>query len=409
MSAADLAGLCENLSLADEDGALLEVIEEAELEGEEDVDRSLVGRVLSGKKVNREAFKSLIDQLWNPFGNVEIELARGPWHFGRSLIVLEKPMGFRDVSKLGFNKAEFWVQIHDIPIMCMNRRTAKWLAEQIGAVVELPADSRECWGRFMRVKVLIDISRPLKRWLRLKLSKSDEIAVVGLKYERLPDFCYACGRVGHVLKECTDEEAKQGALDGSPTKYGQWLKAPGVEKEKSRFQAQISGSSSERDKSQERKFDLSSDRSHNVRTGSLTSQNGESASAALVVKEVAKVRYPETLIPDEKSGPLQVEKMIIDGPTSGPEKGPIIVDSVMPEADSGPLKNLKTTLSEKPGVCVVTNQPKTNVQTTKVEAPISAKKLEVTSTPKKKVSRRWKRAAIGGDLNQLVGKVTSPL
>ncbi|TXG57474.1 hypothetical protein EZV62_015303 [Acer yangbiense] len=183
MSAAELAGLYRNLSLADKDGDVLEIIEEAQLEGEEDVDRSLVGKVLSGKRVNREAFKTLIDQLWNPFGNVEVELIgentfmfyfvnrdernkfwqRGPWHFGKSLTVLEKPIGSRDVSKLGFNNTEFWVQIHDIPIMCMNRRNARWLAEQIGVVVEHPSDSRECWGKFMRVKVQIDISKPLKQ------------------------------------------------------------------------------------------------------------------------------------------------------------------------------------------------------------------------------------------------------
>ncbi|TXG50705.1 hypothetical protein EZV62_023229 [Acer yangbiense] len=129
MSAADLAGLYENLSLAEEDSAVLEVSEEVQHDGVGDVDRSLVGKVLSGKRVNKDSFKSLIDQLWSPFGKVEIELIsdntfmfyfvnqeqrnrfwqRGPWYFGKCLIVLEKPEGSGDVSKLGFNKAEFWV------------------------------------------------------------------------------------------------------------------------------------------------------------------------------------------------------------------------------------------------------------------------------------------------------------
>ncbi|TXG54000.1 hypothetical protein EZV62_019256 [Acer yangbiense] len=236
MSLVDLVGLCENLSVMDVDGKVLEVSEEVQIDGVEDVDRSLVGRVLSGKKVNRDAFKSLIDQLWHPFGSVEIEMVgvntftfsfpnkddrnrfwcRGLWHFGKHLIVLEKPVGAEEVKTLGFDRAELWVQIHDIPIMCMNRRTARWLAEQIGGVIEIPSDSRECWGQFLRVKILLDITKPLKRWLRLKLDKSDNIVVVGLKYKRLSDFCFVYGRIRHVVKECLGNPRAFTALKRQP-------------------------------------------------------------------------------------------------------------------------------------------------------------------------------------------------
>ncbi|TXG48581.1 hypothetical protein EZV62_024456 [Acer yangbiense] len=84
--------------------------------------------------------------------------------------------------------------------------------------MEIPSESRECWGKFMRVKVRIDILKPLKRWLRLKIGKFDNVTMVGLKYEWLPELCFACGRVGHGIKECSDEEARKIALEGSPTK-----------------------------------------------------------------------------------------------------------------------------------------------------------------------------------------------
>ncbi|KAK2637676.1 hypothetical protein Ddye_025471 [Dipteronia dyeriana] len=163
MSDAEIAKLYENLSLADEDGAVLEMSEEASIDGIKDVDRSLVGKVLSSKKVNREAVKGLIEQIWNQFGRVEVEsigenlflfyfnskeernrvFQIGLWHFGNNLIVLEKPVGPGNISKLDFNKVDFWIQIHDIPILCMNRRTTRWLAEQIGKVVEIPRISKE--------------------------------------------------------------------------------------------------------------------------------------------------------------------------------------------------------------------------------------------------------------------------
>ncbi|TXG60126.1 hypothetical protein EZV62_014699 [Acer yangbiense] len=156
MTDTDISKLCENLSLVDEDEAVLEMDEEVQVDGVGDVDRCLVGKVFSGKKVNREEDRN---RVWN----------RGPWHFGNSLIVMEKPLGSGNIAQLGFNKTELWVHIHDIhdlPILCMNMRTAKWLAEQLGEVVEPPTESRECWGKFMRVKVRIDISKALKRWLK---------------------------------------------------------------------------------------------------------------------------------------------------------------------------------------------------------------------------------------------------
>ncbi|KAK3222122.1 hypothetical protein Dsin_009147 [Dipteronia sinensis] len=127
MSEAEIAKLYENLSLTDKDGAVLELTEEARVEGIKDVDKCLVKKVLSGKKVNREAFKGIINQIWNSLGQVEVELVgdnlfmfyfsygedrnlvlqRGPWHFGNSLIVLEKPVGSGNISNLSFNKADF--------------------------------------------------------------------------------------------------------------------------------------------------------------------------------------------------------------------------------------------------------------------------------------------------------------
>ncbi|TXG57878.1 hypothetical protein EZV62_015707 [Acer yangbiense] len=164
MGSKELAQLCENLSIKDEDSAIHQVSGGIERDGVEDVNHCLVGKVLSGKRVNREAFKSVIEQIWRPYGSVDIEVVgenmfmlyfnstverdriwhRGPWHFDRNLIVLEKPEGTGDISQLSFNKTELWVQIHDIPIMCMNRRMAKWLAEQIGEVIDIPSESRDC-------------------------------------------------------------------------------------------------------------------------------------------------------------------------------------------------------------------------------------------------------------------------
>ncbi|TXG53423.1 hypothetical protein EZV62_022592 [Acer yangbiense] len=228
MEAVDLAKLCASLSISDVDGLIQQVSGEMVSEGLKDVDHYLVGKVLSGKRVNREAFKRVIEQLWSSVGEVEIELVgentfmfffpnlearsmvwtRGPWHFDQSLIVLEKPKGVGDISKLPF---------------C-----------EIGTVVEFSANSRECCGRFMRVKVKIDISKPLKRCIRFNVEGSREVITAILIYERLPEFCYACGLIGHGLRDCQNDDARLEALKGESTKYGPWLRAALVEQSKAR-------------------------------------------------------------------------------------------------------------------------------------------------------------------------------
>ncbi|TXG66528.1 hypothetical protein EZV62_007803 [Acer yangbiense] len=119
MSEPEIAQLYANLSLADEDGEVHD-IPSGEIRDEEvAVGLCLVGKILSSKKVNRDAFIHLIEQLWSPFGRVGIELVevnvflfkfnnqeernriwqRGPWYFDKSLIVLVKPKGMGHASK----------------------------------------------------------------------------------------------------------------------------------------------------------------------------------------------------------------------------------------------------------------------------------------------------------------------
>ncbi|KAL5813680.1 hypothetical protein ACOSQ4_024321 [Xanthoceras sorbifolium] len=117
MDTDEIARLCESLSISEIDGPICRVDGEVKRMGRSDVSHCLVGKVLSGKRVNREAFKGVIEQLWSVMGSVEIESVgdnlsvfyfrrledrasvwrRGPWHFDNNLIVLEKPDEVGDI------------------------------------------------------------------------------------------------------------------------------------------------------------------------------------------------------------------------------------------------------------------------------------------------------------------------
>ncbi|TXG62055.1 hypothetical protein EZV62_013418 [Acer yangbiense] len=245
MESDTIGGLCEMLATSDLDGPEVLIKGEVHSEGIQEVSHCLVKKILAGKRVNREAFKEVIEQLWSSIIVVEIEMieenifmfyflrkedrglvwARGPWHFDGNLIVMEKAKGPRALVIIEFKMIKFWVQIHQVPLMCMNRKATKILAEQIGIVIEIPADSRECWGKFPRVRVKIDISKPLKICLKVRVEGLEKATVASIHYKRLPDFCFACGMIGHIMRDCEDILAKKEAIEGKTTRYGPWMKA----------------------------------------------------------------------------------------------------------------------------------------------------------------------------------------
>lgn len=64
----------------------------------------------------------------------------------------------------------------------------------------------------MRIRVLLDVRKPLKKFINLKM-RGGFTNRVSVKYEKIPLFCYHCGKLRHGTKDCDDFHG-----DGSPTK-----------------------------------------------------------------------------------------------------------------------------------------------------------------------------------------------
>ena len=129
-------------------------------------------------------------------------LADRPWHLNKALIVLTEPEGIGNITKQAFTHISFWVQILNIPIMAMNTKAISRPGAIIGSVEEVETnEDGECIGEIARVRIRVDVTKPLKKIIFLE-SEREENVPMPVTYERLPNFCFCCGIIGHQFREC---------------------------------------------------------------------------------------------------------------------------------------------------------------------------------------------------------------
>ena len=85
----------------------------------------------------------------------------------------------------------------------------------------------ETRGELLRVRIKLNISRPLPRCCKL-WNEGTLMGWVGLRFERLPNFYYWYGRVGHGERDCEVWLHSMGRLKREDQQYGDWLRVDAV-------------------------------------------------------------------------------------------------------------------------------------------------------------------------------------
>lgn len=114
-----------------------------------------------------------------------------------------------------------WIQLWNLPINFYTKKAITALGELIGQVTEVAFDTdKPQIEEFVRVKVIFDISRALRRSKIVNLPNGGS-AIIFYEYERVQKRCYACQRMTHekdfcpfLIKKIQDEEAAR--RDGRP-------------------------------------------------------------------------------------------------------------------------------------------------------------------------------------------------
>ncbi|XP_073030797.1 uncharacterized protein At4g02000-like [Primulina eburnea] len=125
---------------------------------------------------------------------------------------------------LSLHNVDFWVQVYDLPIGFMSEHIGKLLGNFIGKFVEYDdSNNLSIWRTFMRIRVTFDVREPLKRFKKIRKQGGDWV-IVNFKYERLTQFCFICGLLGHMDRFC-DKLFNTPEAD-IKKEWGTWLRAP---------------------------------------------------------------------------------------------------------------------------------------------------------------------------------------
>jgi hypothetical protein len=122
----------------------------------------------------------------------------------KDLVIMEDFDESKTLEEMEFSHVPMWVRVSNLPFGMMDKETGATLGEKIGVFKDVDAgEDGTAVGRVLRIKVLIDVRKPLMRGIMVKVGNPEKEKWCSFAYEYLPDFCYTCGLIGHTDKQCS--------------------------------------------------------------------------------------------------------------------------------------------------------------------------------------------------------------
>lgn len=128
---------------------------------------------------------------------------KSPWAFDRNLVVLRSIPQGEVPESVDLDVCEFNVQVSGLPYPCIHAKMVEFIGNTIATFVHFDAELHNGNnGSVMCVRIHINITKPLLRVLNIE-GPNNRMFQHTLGYERLPNFCYYCGLMGHLVIDCS--------------------------------------------------------------------------------------------------------------------------------------------------------------------------------------------------------------
>ncbi|KAL3617220.1 hypothetical protein CASFOL_038967 [Castilleja foliolosa] len=212
----------------------------------ENTENTIIAKIHTTKNQNLNAFKTSILRAWNPSKKVSTNILQTntmafifedekdmnkilnqSWCFRDQQLILAKWPPDKALHEINLTKTLFWVQVSGLLVFYMNEENAKGIGDTLGTYVKADFNTpAHKWRKFLRFQVEMDINKPLLGAMGLSVNGRPRI-LMEIRYERLADFCFICGLIGHKNINCPDR--KEGDNEATMSdKFGPWLKVENV-------------------------------------------------------------------------------------------------------------------------------------------------------------------------------------
>ena len=126
--------------------------------------------------------------------------------FRKDLVTMVDCDKTKTVEELELAFIPIWIRITKLPFGLMHRAMEEVIGGQVGEFMEMEKeDDSLAVGRYLCIKIRLDIRKPLMRGVTVcveKKGEEDKLDWCPLVYEFLLDFCYTCGSISHIDKVC---------------------------------------------------------------------------------------------------------------------------------------------------------------------------------------------------------------
>lgn len=141
--------------------------------------------------------------------DMEHILEAGPWFFRRQLVLMDKLLSPFERERVELAISPLWLKMGP----CAPKYDKKDLMHVVGSTFG-GLQRSEVLGNFCRIRVLLNIRKPLRRGIFVSTTDSGK-TWLAFKYENLPIFYFGCGRMGHGVMDCgelTQEHKMRGKI-----------------------------------------------------------------------------------------------------------------------------------------------------------------------------------------------------